>query len=330
MIRIENLTRIYDRTPVVNDVSLTVGAGQIAALVGTSGSGKTTLLRMINRLVEPTSGRIWIGETDAATIAPHLLRRRIGYAIQGHGLFPHRTVGQNIATVPRLLGWSAPEIAARVEELLHLFQLDPAQFRDRMPHELSGGQQQRVGVARALAARPEVLLMDEPFGALDPVIRARAQGDLREIQRRLGTTLVIVTHDMEEAVTLGDRIAVMDKGRLLQYGPPAEILTRPATDFVQALIGTGERPFRLLSLTRVADIREDGTCDGPAVSPESSLRDALAACLWHGRDCLPVEGGGIVTLTALRARAEGARAEAMATAGEGAQSKAPQTGGAAQ
>ena len=306
MIRIDGVTKTYGRTTVVDRVSLTVEQGRIAALVGTSGSGKTTLLRMINRLVDPTSGRIWIGGTDAATMAPHLLRRRIGYAIQGHGLFPHRSVGQNIATVPRLLGWPAPEIARRVEELLHLFQLDPAQFRDRMPHELSGGQQQRVGVARALAARPEVLLMDEPFGALDPVIRAKAQADLRDIQRKLGTTLLIVTHDMEEAVTLGDRIAVMDKGRLLQYGPPAQILTRPATDFVQALIGSGERPFRLLSLTRVADVTQPGRCDGPPVSPDATLRDALAECLWHGRDRLPVQGGGVVTLAALRARAKGA------------------------
>ncbi len=306
MIRIEGVTKTYGQNTVVDRVDLVVEPGQIAALVGTSGSGKTTLLRMINRLVEPTVGKIWIGDTDAATMEPHLLRRRIGYAIQGHGLFPHRTVGQNIATVPRLLGWAEAEIASRVEELLHLFQLDPAKFRDRMPHELSGGQQQRVGVARALAARPEVLLMDEPFGALDPVIRAKAQADLRALQRQLGTTLVIVTHDMEEAVTLGDRIAVMDKGRLLQYGPPSEILTRPATEFVQALIGTGERPFRLLSLTRVADVAEPGSCEGVAVSPDATLRDALAECLWHGRDRLPVQGGGVVTLAALRAKAEGA------------------------
>ena len=306
MIRIEGLTKVYGESAVVDRVSLVVEAGQIAALVGTSGSGKTTLLRMINRLVEPTAGRIWIGNTDTMQMEAHLLRRRIGYAIQGHGLFPHRTVGQNIATVPRLLGWAEAEIAPRVEELLHMFQLDPAQFRDRMPHELSGGQQQRVGVARALAARPEVLLMDDPFGALDPVTRAKAQVDLRGLQRQLGTTLVIVTHDMEEAVSLGDRIGVMDKGRLLQYGPPSEILTHPAGTLVQAMIGTRERPFRLLSLTRVAEVAEPGNCHGVAISPDATLRDALAECLWHGRDCLPIKGGGVVTLAALRARAEGA------------------------
>ncbi len=308
MIEIHNLTKRYDANTVVDDVSLTIEKGQIAALVGTSGSGKTTLLRMINRLVEPTSGRVLIDGVDTAGIEPYLLRRRIGYAIQGHGLFPHRTVGQNIATVPRLLNWPEAQIRTRVDELLELFQLPPAQFRDRMPHELSGGQQQRVGVARALAARPELLLMDEPFGALDPVIRAKAQQDLRALQRQLGTTLVIVTHDMEEAVALGDRIAVMDKGKLLQFSPPAEILTHPATPFVQALIGSAERPFRLLSLTPVADLVQPGEGPGPAIPADASLRDALAECLWSGRDLLPVEGGGVVTLARLRERAEGAGA----------------------
>ncbi|WP_444464978.1 ABC transporter ATP-binding protein [Rhodobacter capsulatus] len=307
MIRLDHLSKRYSGRAVVEDVSLTVETGQIAALVGTSGSGKTTLLRMINRLVEPTEGRVWIGETEAAKIAPHLLRRRIGYAIQGHGLFPHRTVGENIAIVPRLLGWREAEISARIDELMQLFDLDPAIYRDRLPHALSGGQQQRVGVARALAARPELLLMDEPFGALDPVIRAKAQADLRAIQRQLGTTLVIVTHDMEEAISLGDRIAVMDKGRLLQFAPPSEILTAPATPFVEALVGAAERPFRLLSLATVAALREPGEAPGTAIAPETSLREALALCLWEGRAALPVAGGGIVTLAALQARAEGSR-----------------------
>ena len=307
MIRLDHLSKRYSGRAVVEDVSLTVETGQIAALVGTSGSGKTTLLRMINRLVEPTEGRVWIGETDAAKIEPHLLRRRIGYAIQGHGLFPHRSVGENIAIVPRLLGWREAEISARIDELMQLFDLDPAVYRDRLPHALSGGQQQRVGVARALAARPELLLMDEPFGALDPVIRAKAQADLRAIQRQLGTTLVIVTHDMEEAISLGDRIAVMDKGRLLQFAPPAEILTAPATPFVEALVGAAERPFRLLSLSPVAALREPGEAPGTAIAPETSLREALALCLWEGRAALPIAGGGIVTLAALQARAEGAR-----------------------
>ncbi|MGN7868057.1 ABC transporter ATP-binding protein [Paracoccus sp. 22332] len=303
MIQIRNLTRLYDGVAVVKDVSLTVETGQLAVLVGTSGSGKTTLLRMINRLVAPSAGQVLIDGVDTATLAPHLLRRRIGYAIQGHGLFPHRTVAQNIATVPRLLGWPRAQTAARVDELLDLFQLDPALFRDRMPHQLSGGQAQRVGVARALAAKPDLLLMDEPFGALDPLIRAKAQDDLRLIQRRLGTTLILVTHDMREAVDLADRIAVMDGGRLLQYDRPERILTDPATPFVADLIGPSDRALRLLSLVRVAEIAAPGHASGPPIPPESSLRDALAECLWSGRDALPVRGGGVVTLDALRARA---------------------------
>ncbi|WP_295043021.1 ABC transporter ATP-binding protein [uncultured Paracoccus sp.] len=303
MIEIRNLTRLYDGVAVVQDVSLTVETGQLAVLVGTSGSGKTTLLRMINRLVAPSSGQVLIDGVDTATLAPHLLRRRIGYAIQGHGLFPHRTVAQNIATVPRLLGWPRAQTNARVDELLDLFQLDPALFRDRMPHQLSGGQAQRVGVARALAARPDLLLMDEPFGALDPLIRAKAQADLRQIQRMLGTTLILVTHDMAEAVDLADRIAVMDAGRLLQYDQPERILTDPATPFVADLIGPSDRALRLLSLARVADIATPGHADGPPMSPQATLRDALSECLWNGQDALPVQGGGIVTLEALRARA---------------------------
>ena len=303
MIEIRNLTRLYDGLAVVDDVSLTVETGQLAVLVGTSGSGKTTLLRMINRLVQPSSGQVLIDGVDTATLPAHLLRRRIGYAIQGHGLFPHRTVAQNIATVPRLLGWSRAQTGARVDELLELFQMDPATFRDRMPHQLSGGQAQRVGVARALAAKPDLLLMDEPFGALDPLIRAKAQDDLREIQQRLGTTLILVTHDMAEAVDLGDRIAVMQGGKLLQYDTPARILTQPATPFVADLIGTTDRALRLLSLMRVGDIARPGRADGPAIPPEASLRDALAECLWSGRDALPVQGGGVVTLDALRVQA---------------------------
>lgn len=303
MIEIRNLTRLYDGIAVVDDVSLTVPKGSIAVLVGTSGSGKTTLLRMINRLVQPSSGQVLIDGADTASLPPHLLRRRIGYAIQGNGLFPHRTVAQNIATVPRLLGWPRAQIAARADELLHLFQLDPATFRDRMPHHLSGGQAQRVGVARALAAKPDLLLMDEPFGALDPLIRARAQADLRHIQRQLGTTLILVTHDMAEAVELGDRIAVMDRGRLLQYDTPAHILTDPATPFVRDLIGPADRALRLLSLTTVSTITTPGDAEGAPIPAEASLRDALSECLWSGRAALPVAGGGVVTLDALRQQA---------------------------
>lgn len=296
MIEIEHLSKFFDETCVVDDVSMTIPDGALAVIVGTSGSGKTTLLRMINRLVEPSSGRILIDGRDTSTMPAHELRRQIGYAIQGHGLFPHRTVGQNIATVPNLLRWDAAKVKARVEELLDLFQLDPAEFRDRYPSQLSGGQQQRVGVARALAAAPKLLLMDEPFGALDPIIRARAQEDLRQIQRRLGTTIVLVTHDMNEAIHLGDRIAVMDRAKLLQYDTPQEIVTRPATDFVGELLGSGERPFRLLSLQPVRPFIEPGEATGAAISEDTSLRDALEEALWSGRTAVPVHDGAGKTL----------------------------------
>lgn len=294
MIEIDGITKIYGETPVVDNVTLTIDPGSICVVVGTSGSGKTTLMRMINRLVEPTSGTIRIDGEDTRNVPAYELRRRIGYAIQGHGLFPHRSVGQNIATVPKLLGWDKPRIAARVDELMDLFQLDPAQFRDRLPNELSGGQQQRVGVARALAAEPNILLMDEPYGALDPVIRAKAQEDLLAIQRRFKTTIVLVTHDMEEAIHLGSKIAVMDKGKLLQYDVPQQIIARPATPFVAELIGTSERPFRLLSLGKVADHIEPGEASGTPLDAHVSLRDAYAELLWSGRPALPVTRDGAV------------------------------------
>ncbi len=292
MIEIEDITKSYDGTVVVDQVNLTIDPRSICVIVGTSGSGKTTLMRMINKLVEPTSGHIRIDGEDISGIPAYELRRRIGYAIQGHGLFPHRTVGQNVATVPKLLGWDKTKTANRVDELLNLFQLDPAEFRDRLPHELSGGQQQRVGVARALAASPNILLMDEPYGALDPVIRAKAQEDLLAIQRKMGTTIVLVTHDMEEAIHLGDKIAVMDKGKLLQFARPAEIIANPATPFVAELIGTSERPFRLLSLAKVADHIEAGDVSGEPIEATASLRDAYAELLWSGRPALPVRRDG--------------------------------------
>jgi osmoprotectant transport system ATP-binding protein len=294
MIEIEDVTKVYEGTTVVDRVTLTIRPHTVCAVVGTSGSGKTTLVRMINKLVEPSSGTIRIDGEDIAGIPAYQLRRRIGYAIQGLGLFPHRTVGQNIATVPRLLGWERARIEARVEELLELFGLDPAEFRDRMPNELSGGQQQRVGVARALAAGPNILLMDEPFGALDPLIRAKAQEDLLTIQRRFGTTIVLVTHDMEEAIHLGGTIAVMDKGRLLQAAAPQQIIAAPATPFVAELIGTAERPFRLLSLARVADHIEPGEATGEPIEAGLSLRDAYAELLWSGRSAAPVRRDGAV------------------------------------
>ncbi|BAB54301.1 MULTISPECIES: ABC transporter ATP-binding protein [Mesorhizobium] len=308
MIEIEGITKRYDATTVVDDVSMVIEPRTIAVIVGTSGSGKTTLLRMINRLVEPTSGIIKLDGADNRSVPGYELRRSIGYAIQGHGLFPHRTVAQNIATVPVLLGWDKDRIKVRVDELMTLYQLDPREFGPRYPHELSGGQQQRVGVARALAAEPNVLLMDEPFGALDPIIRTKAQEDLLAIQKRFGTTIILVTHDMEEAVHMGDKIAVMDAGKLVQYAKPAEILANPASSFVETLVGASERPFRLLSLGRVRDAVENGAAEGEAIPGDASQRDALAELLWSGRPALPVKGAdgkplGRVTVDGLVKRA---------------------------
>lgn len=282
MIEIEALTKRYGSMTVVDRVSISIATGSITVIVGTSGSGKSTLLRMINRLVEPTSGRVVIDGSDTTSEPAHLLRRRIGYAIQGHGLFPHRSVAENIATVPRLLGWDAARIRARIDDLLKIFQLDPGEFSAKFPHQLSGGQQQRVGVARALAAEPTVLLMDEPFGALDPIIRAKAQDDLRDIQRRFGTTIVLVTHDIDEAFRLGDRVAVMSNGQVLQYDRPAELLTHPADPFISRLTGTGDRAMKLLSLTTAGDAAEQGPAAGPAVAASATLREVLSDLVWSG------------------------------------------------
>jgi osmoprotectant transport system ATP-binding protein len=288
MIDIQSVTKRYGGKAVVANVSFAVPEGTIAVLVGTSGSGKTTLLRMINQLVSQDEGTILIGGEDTRKIPGHELRRRIGYAIQGHGLFPHRTVAENIATVPRLLKWDRTRIDARVAELLDLFQLDPAAFANRYPHQLSGGQQQRVGVARALAAEPKILLMDEPFGALDPVLRGKAQDELLAIQKRFGTTIVVVTHDINEAFHLGDTIAVMDKGKLLQYGRPIDLLKAPATPFVEGLVGTFDRPFRLLALDTVTGLIEPGEANGEPIVEERTRQDALAALMWSGADALPI------------------------------------------
>jgi osmoprotectant transport system ATP-binding protein len=307
MISVENLTKQYGATAVVDGVSMRIERNSITVIVGTSGSGKSTLLRMINRLVEPTHGRVLIDGNDTTGEPAYLLRRRIGYVIQGHGLFPHRTVAENIATVPRLLGWDAARIRARVEELLRVFQLDPDAYAEAFPHQLSGGQQQRVGVARALAAEPAVLLMDEPFGALDPIIRAKAQDDLLDIQRRFGTTIVLVTHDMDEAFRLGHHVAVMSHGRLLQYDRPAVLLTRPADPFVSRMTGASDRAMRLLSLTTAGEAALPGTSNGPAVASSASLREVLSELLWCGAESAAVidadgTSRGYLTIAAILAR----------------------------
>lgn len=241
MIQLDHLTKRYGPDAVVRDLTLTVRGGELLIVLGGSGCGKTTTLKMINRLVEPTSGTVRLDDTDTATMPPHELRRRIGYVFQRVGLFPHMTVAENVAVTPSLLGWSPARTRARIDELLALVELDPALVRDRRPDELSGGQQQRVGVARALAAGPAVMLLDEPFGALDPLTRERLQESFLRIRRETGLTAVFVTHDMAEALMLGDRIAVMHAGELEQIGTPHDLLTRPASPYVRELMNTPRR-----------------------------------------------------------------------------------------
>jgi len=236
MIEFENVSKHFGRTRAVNNLSFLVEPGELIALLGESGCGKTTCLRMINRLIELDEGCIKVDGEPVSDHDPVLLRRGIGYVIQGIGLFPHYTVAQNIAAVPQLLGWSTGEIETRVNELLDLVSLPASQFAHRMPSELSGGQRQRVGVARALAARPEVMLMDEPFGALDPMTRAELQDEFRALQQRLELTVVMVTHDVSEALLMADRIAVMHAGELLQFGTPHDVLTKPVDDRIASLM----------------------------------------------------------------------------------------------
>lgn len=238
----------------VNDLSLTIPAGKICVLVGPSGCGKTTSLKMVNRLIEPTSGRILLDGTDAATRDTTELRRSIGYVIQQTGLFPHQTIEDNVTTVPRLLGWPKARQRARADELLATVGLDPARYGRRYPAQLSGGERQRVGVARALAADPPIMLMDEPFGAVDPIVRERLQNEFLRLQERLAKTILFVTHDIDEAIKMGDLVAVFQAGGVVaQYGPPAEILASPASDFVARFVGT-DRGLKRLSLFRVGEL----------------------------------------------------------------------------
>ena len=257
-VEFDRVTKRYDEssagsgTPgAVDDLSLAVPAGKVCVLVGPSGCGKTTSLKMVNRLVEPTAGRVLVDGVDVASRDVVELRRSIGYVIQQVGLFPHQSIGENVATVPRLLGWSPSRRRERAEELLTLVGLDPAAYRDRFPSQLSGGERQRVGVARALAADPPILLMDEPFGAVDPIVRERLQNELLRLQETIAKTILFVTHDIDEAIKMGDLVAVMAiGGKLLQYGPPEEILARPASPFVAQFVGT-DRGLKRLSLARV-------------------------------------------------------------------------------
>ena len=253
MIELRSLTKRYRDVAVVDELSLSVAPGELVVLLGGSGSGKTTTLQIINRLVEPTSGSVLVDGTDTSAVAPHELRRRIGYAFQQVGLFPHMTVAENVAVTPSLLGWEDDRIRARVDELLTLVELERS-LGERRPDELSGGQQQRVGVARALAAGPSILLLDEPFGALDPLTRRRLQESFMRIRRDLTLTTVFVTHDMVEALMLGDRIAVLNDGRLVQVGRPRELMTNPADDYVRDLMSTPRRQAEVVDELMAADV----------------------------------------------------------------------------
>ncbi|MGI5450407.1 ABC transporter ATP-binding protein [Streptomyces sp. CA-243310] len=285
MIRFEQVTKRYpDGTTAVRDLTFEVAEGELVTLVGPSGCGKTTTMKMVNRLIEPTSGRILVNGEDIAAADPVELRRRIGYVIQQVGLFPHKTVLENTATVPHLLGTPKSKARARAAELLELVGLDPAVHGGRYPEQLSGGQRQRVGVARALAADPPVLLMDEPFGAVDPVVRERLQNEFLTLQRTVRKTILLVTHDLEEAIRLGDRIAVYGTGTIEQFAKPATVLAAPATDYVASFVGT-DRGLKRLAVTPVetADLAEQDPEHGKApvatVALGASLREALAALL---------------------------------------------------
>jgi osmoprotectant transport system ATP-binding protein len=271
VIRFEHVGKRYpDGTVAVDDLSFEVADGELVTLVGPSGCGKTTTMKMVNRLIEPTSGRILLGGEDIADVEPVQLRRRIGYVIQQVGLFPHKTVLENTATVPALLGWPRAKRKARAAELLDLVGLAPSRYGDRYPDRLSGGQRQRVGVARALAADPPVLLMDEPFGAVDPVVRERLQNEFLRLQEQMRKTVLFVTHDIEEAVRLGDRMAVYGDGRIEQFDPPAKVLGAPATPYVADFVGA-DRGLKRLSVTPI----EEGDLEQPpVVRLEDRLRQA--------------------------------------------------------
>ena len=305
-VEFRGVTKRYADQTAVDGLSLTVPAGKICILVGPSGSGKTTSLKMVNRLIEPTSGAILIDGQDVLQGDPVQLRRRIGYVIQQVGLFPHQTIVENVGTVPRLLGWAADRVAARSAELLMLVGLDPGRYGKRYPAQLSGGERQRAGVARALAADPPVMLMDEPFGAVDPIVRERLQSELLRIQRDQGTTVLFVTHDIDEAIRLGDRIAIMKDGKLVQYAPPGELLAHPANDFVAQFVGS-DRGLKRLGLLTAGGADLDPSVDratvdarAPVLSVATTLRDALARMLEHEVQQAPVVDGdryiGVLTL----------------------------------
>jgi len=289
MINFSRVSKHFAGKAVGRDLDLNIAKGEFTVLIGTSGSGKSTTLKMINRLVEHDKGQITFADEPIEKFRAQDLRRRMGYAIQSIGLFPHWTVEENIATVPQLLKWPKAKIRDRVTELMELLHLDPQQFRKRYPHQLSGGQQQRVGVARALASDPEVLLMDEPFGALDPVTRATLQQEIARIHQLSGRTIVLVTHDIDEALGLADRIVLLSDGQIVQQGTPLEMLTQPATPFVRDFFGRSDVGIKLLSLARVGDRTRLGeSAAGEPVLASMTLREALSVFVARHTEQLPV------------------------------------------
>jgi len=300
MIEIERVSKSYDGFTVVDDLSLSVPQGAFCVLLGPSGCGKSTTLRMINRLVDFDGGAIRVGGENVRAVAPEVLRRRIGYVIQSNGLFPHWRVADNIATVPRLLGWARERIEARVDELLALLRLDPPTYRSKFPHQLSGGEQQRVGVARALAANPDVLLMDEPFAAVDPITRDALQGEIARIHRETGKTILFVTHDIEEALRLATVIAILDRGKLAQLGTPLDIVENPRSDFVRDFVGAQGVGLKLLSVRRVgARMRVGEAAEGKPIAAHASLAEALGEMTARRCDRLAVADAGGQVIGAL-------------------------------
>ena len=294
--------------PAVNGCTCEIEAGQLVVILGPSGCGKTTLLKMVNRLYEPTSGRIYLDGADIRKIEVTQLRRQMGYVIQQSGLFPHMTVAENIAVVPKLLGWSRVQYQARVDELLMLVELPPQEYRDRYPSQLSGGQQQRVGLARALAGDPKVMLMDEPFGAIDAITRQTLQDEILRLQRQLKKTILFVSHDVEEALRLADKIMILQNGQIVQFDTPLNILTRPANPFIYELIGADDR-VRQLSVLRVETAMASVSPEyqprsEPAIARHDNLRQALSLLLGTGAQKLTVLDGedvvGILTLEQIR------------------------------
>lgn len=332
MIRFQHVEKHYpgQAQPAVSDLVLTVPTGSVCVLIGPSGCGKTTILKMVNRLIEPTAGTISVFDKDILTSNPVELRRGIGYVIQHVGLFAHMTIFENIATVPRLLKWKPSRIAQRVDELIALVGLDPGFFLHRYPRQLSGGQGQRIGVARALAADPPVMLMDEPFGAIDPITREHLQDEFLNIQRKIRKTIIFVTHDIDEAMRMGDVVAILKDGRVLQYGTPDRILAQPADDFVASFLGTG-RALRRLDLVRVGAVMAPAKGDGhqPTIASDAALKEALSTMLAEDLSALTVVDGagvpiGLVTLDDIR-RVARRHPDAGEVRGDAAE--APTTGG---